>query len=245
MADTSTEPSLWSFVGPASQIGAGLYASLAGSGQAAGGYNNAYGTAETGINTSAAALSPFQAGGGAALGAYENLLGLGGRAPNFAAFMNSPGYQFQQQQGDQAIQRAALAQGNGFSTTTLAGLANYNSGLASTQYNNYLAQLYGLSQLGVNAATARGSQALTGAGMAGNAQVGSGVARAAGTAGVGDAIGSGLAKLPWQQIGNYFSGSGGPDTQSLYNQDDSYLNNTDFSGINPSSVVNFGDDSNP
>jgi hypothetical protein len=255
-ASISTDPSLWSFVGPAAQIGVGLYGSLNGSGQAASGYNNAYGSAQTGLNTSGAALAPFQAGGTAAVGAYENLLGLGGQAPNFDAFTSSPGYQFEVNQGNQAINRAAAASGGAFSTTTLAQLGAYDQGLASTQYNNYLAQLYGLSQLGANAGVARGSQALTGAGLAGNAQVGAGVSRGVGAANASGVLATGLGKLPWQQIGNYFSS---PNTSQANSAATGAVNDysSNFSvpsiyGSDPSVTDNgsgvttyFGDSSNP
>jgi hypothetical protein len=204
--DPSTnDPSIWSFIGPAAQIGAGLYGSLAGSGQAEGGYNNAYGSAQTGINTSAAALGPYQTGGSAAVGAYQNLLGLGGQAPNFAAFTDSPGYKFEVNQGNQAIQRAANAAGNGFSSTTLAQLGAYDQGLASTHYQQYLQNMYGLIGVGANAAVARGNQALTGAGIAGGAQVGAGVSRGVGDANASGVVATGLSKLPWGQIGSGIS----------------------------------------
>lgn len=251
------DPSIWDYVGPAIQTGAGVYGANAASGAAAGGYNAAAGTIQGAVNTSGAYLSPYASGGAAATGAYENLLGLGGQAPNFSAFTNSPGYQFQQQQGDQAIQRAANANGNGFSTTTLAGLANYNSGLASTQYQQYLQNLYGLTQTGANAAGNLGNQAITGASAIGNAKVGAGNANASGIAGAAGSIANLAGKLPWQQIGGYFSGGSGgsgPNTgqanSDATNTLNDYSNNfsapsiygsPDSSGV----TTYFGDDSNP
>lgn len=248
------DPSIWDFVGPAVQGGAGIYGASAGAGAASGGYNNAAGTIQGAVNNSGSYLSPFANGGASAVGAYENLLGLGGQAPNFAAFTNSPGFQFQKQQGDQAIQRAANASGNGFSTTTLAGLANYNSGLASTQYQQYLQNLYGLTQTGANAASAAGSQGITGASAIGNAQVGAGNANASGIAGSAGAVANLAGKLPWQQIGNYFSGGSGPNTGQVNTDATNTLNDysNNFSvpslyGSPDSSGVTtyFGDSSNP
>ena len=204
MADTSTQWSPWDLVGPGISALGSVYSGSA----AAGGYNAARGTLQNAVNASGAYLSPYANGGASATSAYENLLGLGGVAPNFDAFTNSPGYQFQKQQGEQALNRAALAQGNGFSTTTLAGLDKYNSGLASTQYQQYLQNLFGLIQTGAGAASAAGSQGITGASAVGNAQVGSAMAN---NSGVNGALVV-AQKLPWQSIGNYFSS---PDTSGI------------------------------
>lgn len=204
MAD-STSWSPWDLVGPAIQAGAGIYGGVASGNAVAGGYNTAAGTIQGALNTSAGALSPYAGTGNRAESALASLYGIGGQAPNFDAFTNSPGYQFQVQQGDQAIQRAANASGNGFSATTLAQLGKYNSGLASTQYQQYLQNLYGLTGLGAGAAANLGDQAIRGAGTLGSAQVGSGLARSAGTNGAMNSLVTAAGKLPWQQIGNYFS----------------------------------------
>lgn len=249
MADSS----LWDYVGPAVQAGAGLYGAYGGSAAASGGYNNAAGTIQGAVNTSGAYLSPYAGTGSAAESALANMYGLGGTAPNFSAFTNSPGFQFQEEQGDQAIQRGANASGNGYSTTTLAGLANYNSGLASTQYQQYLQNLYGLTQTGAGAASAAGGQAITGASAVGNAQVGAGNANASGIAGAAGSIANAAGKLPWQQIGNYFSGSGGPNTSQANGDATNAVNDysSNFSvpslyGSDASGVTTyFGDGSNP
>jgi hypothetical protein len=49
---------------------------------------------------------------------------------------NDPGYQFQLQQGQQALQRSAAAKGLLNSGATLKGLDRYSQGLAATQYQN-------------------------------------------------------------------------------------------------------------
>lgn len=198
MADTS----LWDYVGPAIQAGAGIGGALSASGASQNGYSGAIGANQTGLNTSYGALSPYSNTGSAAESALASLYGLGGQTPNFSAFTNTPGYQFQVQQGDNAINRAAAASGNAFSTTTLAQLGNYNSGLAATQYQQYLQNLYGLTQTGAGAASSLGGQAIQGAGNLGTQYGNRGNANASGIAGAAGAIANAAGKLPWGQIGS-------------------------------------------
>ena len=104
------------------------------------------------------------------MGADKSLasaLGLNGAAPNYAAFENSPGYQFTLQQGDQAINRAAAASGNAFSSSTLAALDKYNTGLAQQNYQNYVGNLLSTAGLGNQAAAGMSAARLsTGANIA-------------------------------------------------------------------------------
>ncbi|WP_205757758.1 hypothetical protein, partial [Lactobacillus crispatus] len=99
---------------------------------------------------------------------------------------NTPGYQFQLQQGNNAINAAAAANGTLNSGNQAIALSNYNQGLAGTTYNNYVSQL----QPYLNASNAA-------AGGIANTYTGLGNA----TAGQYDT----LANLGWQQqtgIGN-------------------------------------------
>lgn len=54
--------------------------------------------------------------------------------PTMASLANTPGYQFNLQQGTQAIQRSAASQGDALGAGTQKSLAQYASGLASNQY---------------------------------------------------------------------------------------------------------------
>jgi hypothetical protein len=198
----TNSPSTWSFIQPLVQTAG---AAAAGN-TLAGGYSQAANTAQRAVDTGATALQPYQITGGNALTALQGLYGIGGKGPNYSTFYNSPGYQFAQQQGGQAIQRAANATGGGFSATTLADLAKYNSGLASQGFQQYVQNLYGLSGLGAGAATARGQQALTGAGILADAQIGRGNANASGVLGSTGALAYGLGRL----FGGSSSDSGTP-----------------------------------
>jgi hypothetical protein len=80
------------------------------------------------------------------LTALGNSLGFGGPAGNaaaVAAFQNNPGYQFQLQQGDNAILAAqAAGQGGGLASgNTLVDLSKFNQGLANTSWNQYISNL--------------------------------------------------------------------------------------------------------
>lgn len=236
MADSSNG-SIWQWVGPAVQAGATGIGAVSGANTAAGGYSQAGNTIRGAIDTSNAGLTPYVNQGSAAGSALLNLYGLGGKKPDYSAFENSPGLKFQEEMGDQAIQRAANAQGSGFSTTTLAGLAKYNQGIAQQSYQDYVRNLFGLTQLGANAASARGSQAITGATAIGQAQIGGADARASGVQGAAGAIAGLAGKLPWQQIGGALSswanggnggggGGGSAGGGNPYASDPNYNGNT-------------------
>lgn len=65
---------------------------------------------------------------------------------------NSPGYQFTLQQGQQAIQRAAAAQGGLFSSGTLKSLAGYTTGTANQYFNDAYNQALGTYNTNTNTA---------------------------------------------------------------------------------------------
>lgn len=110
--------------------------------------NNYYGQGANALQTNyAAGLQPFQTNfnnaqsGTTALGNALGLNGASGNAAATAAFQNNPGYQFQLQQGDNAINAAAAANGTLNSGNQLKALSDYNQGLAGTSWNNYVSNL--------------------------------------------------------------------------------------------------------
>lgn len=148
-----------------------------------------------------------------------------------STFQQDPGYQFQQQQGEAAINRAAAASGAGYSGATLKALARFNTGLASQDYNNAyqrftndkttgfnrLASVAGLGQTATNqtnntGTTATGQLATLGANFSNtNATLlgNMGEARASGYVANSNALGSGIKSLynayqagPWTTGGN-------------------------------------------
>jgi hypothetical protein len=119
---------------------------------------NALNFQEQEFNTTQANQKPFLQAGQTAVNDLSGLLAPGGslsqpwtgtfNAPTAAQAAATPGYQFTLQQGQNAIQNSAAAQGNLLSGGTEAALDQYSQGLASTNYqqafNNALTQ-YGTS----------------------------------------------------------------------------------------------------
>jgi len=146
-------------------------------------------------------------------------------------FFNDPSFQFRQQKGEGAINRASTARGNFFTPETLQELMGFNQGLASEEYGNafqrYLSQaqtLFGQQmgsqeQLYNQLAQIYGIGANAGGQIAG-AQLGTGQQIAGGQMQLGSdlsnlAIARGnvnpmnrLLDLAGQGAGAYFSGGG-------------------------------------
>lgn len=163
-------------------------------------------------------LSPWVSGGQNALGNLSGLLGSNGSngvvtSPfTLQQFQESPGYQFQLQQGDQAILNNASALGGVNSGNTLKSLSSFNQGLANQDYQqalqnytNWQNQLYnmnaGVANLGENAAAQTGSMGTQVANQIGSNMIGAGNALAAGQIGSSNAWANGLSNVG--QLGMY------------------------------------------
>ncbi len=85
--------------------------------------------------------------------------------PDMSAFFTSPDYQFNLQQGQQAVDRSLAARGRALSGAGVKEGQRFASGLASGEYGNYVNRLFTAAGLG-NAATQ--STAAAGANMANN-----------------------------------------------------------------------------
>jgi hypothetical protein len=129
--------------------------------------SNLYGQGQQALQTNyASGLQPFQQNytqsnqGTTALG---NALGLNGPAGNQQAsqqLQSTPGFQFQTQQGNNAINAAAAANGTLNSGNQALALSQFNQGLAGTTYNNYVSQLQ--PYLGASQSAASGIGSLYG-----------------------------------------------------------------------------------
>jgi len=95
--------------------------------------------------------------GDAALAQLQAAL-LGG---DTSGFTQSPGYKFQLEQGQKAIERAAAAAGSFGGGANLKDLTRFGQGLASQEYGNYVNRLMGLQQIGAQA-TAQSAQTALG-----------------------------------------------------------------------------------
>ena len=121
----------------------------------------------------------------------------------FANFANTPNYQFAFDQGLQALQRSAAAGGTLISGGQLKAGEEFGQGLATQQFQNYVANLQSLAGAGQNAAagqaqtTVGGGNAIAntlqgGAQALASGQVGSANALAGGQTGSASALSSGL-----------------------------------------------------
>ena len=107
-------------------------------------------------NTQQQNLAPWLSAGKAGLSQLQTDLGVGGnknapgygslttpfQAPTAAQAAAQPGYQFQQQQGQQAIQNSAAAKGNLVSGNDMEALNNYGQQTAQSDYNNVYNQSF-------------------------------------------------------------------------------------------------------
>lgn len=125
----------------------------------------------------------------------------------------TPGYQFTLQQGQKAVQSAAAARGLGVSGASLKSAGDYVTGLADKTYldqfnvqqqrfsdvlglntaqqgvlQNQAQRLQNVASLGESAAAQTGQQGTTAANAAGNYLTQAGLASAAGTTGVSNAV---------------------------------------------------------
>jgi hypothetical protein len=112
--------------------------------------------------------------------------------PDMSAFFQSPGYQFRRDEGTRGIGSSFAARGGAASGNALAALAEFNSGLASNEFGNYVNQLgtiAGIGQSSTNQTAAYGAQHAANAGQ--NALY-AGESRASGIMGQANAIGQGI-----------------------------------------------------
>lgn len=156
--------------------------------------------------------TPANMGGNASL----SPLGGGTAAPSaaqsqqdaFAAFRNTPGYQFGLDEGNKSVQASAAARGGLNSGATLKALQRYGNDYADQQgytpYMNRLAALSGMAQTSTTTTGALGQQT---ANQIGQNTMAAGDARAQGIYGSANAW-SNFANTAAKTAGNYFGGSG-------------------------------------
>ncbi|MEW9570535.1 hypothetical protein ABQJ54_02085 [Rhodanobacter sp. Si-c] len=181
-------------------------------------------------------LSPWTGAGQISLGNLMSLLGSNGAnglltTPFSAAqYQESPGYQFQMQQGTQAIMNNAGALGGLNSGNTLKALQTYGQGLANqdyyqaaNQYSNWQNQVYnmlsGASNTGANAAGQTAGLGASTANQIGSNMMSAGNSISAGQVASANAMGNSLSSLGnlamYGQMNGMFGGSGGSDPWNL------------------------------
>jgi hypothetical protein len=201
--------------GIAAAVGGGALLSYLGSQNAAGAAQSAANTQANAANQATQAqLSMFntqQANQAPYLQAgYSGLSQLQSALPsltkNFSAsdFTQDPGYQFNLNQGMEALDRSAGARG--YSGGTLKALTNYVQGTASNEYqnaynrytnnqNNTFSKLSGLANYGQSANSQGLSNSQSTASNIGSNITGAGNAQAAGTIGAANAQNAGLGSI--------------------------------------------------
>ncbi len=157
-------------------------------------------------------LNPFVQGGLGAYSTLNNLLGVGGNSSTMQSTLEGlPGYQFTRDQGLKATQSGYAARGLASSGGALKGAANYATGLANSQYGNYVGQLQNSANTGMQAGSSiAGVGQATGAGI-GASQIAAGNASAAGYLGATNSIGNAAGSLPLAALlsNGSFGGGGG------------------------------------
>ena len=161
--------------------------------------NNAQQTQWNMYSQTAGNLAPYNKTGQQATKALAGYYGLpGGSTPpgGWNAYLqNLPGYQFQAQQGNLAVQRNLAASGLLDSGAAGKELQQYGQGLASQYGQTYAAGLAGLAGQGESAAAMQGYAGSNAANNISGSQIYSGNAAAAGNVGQANAYNSGLAGL--------------------------------------------------
>jgi hypothetical protein len=126
-------------------------------GQALPALQQAYNTGTTAINQGIGAYTPLANLGATYSGGAPTLMnalgvnGPQGNAAATAAYQSSPGYQFQLDQGEQAIQRQNAIGGMGASGNALVAANNYAQGAANQDYQQWLTNLQNTGQMGLSA----------------------------------------------------------------------------------------------
>lgn len=129
--------------------------------------------------------------------------------PDMSAFTESPDYQFNLQQGQQAVDRSLAARGRALSGAGVKEGERFASGLASREYGSFVDRLLAAAGLGTTGVTTSANAGMTSAGQIGAAQIGAGNTRASaymtGAEGINNSIQGGISGF----LLNRYLGSGG------------------------------------
>lgn len=171
--------------GAAAAIGAGISAagSIAGSAMQSGATGRAAGAAQRNqemlYKIQEAKLAPYEEQGRQAFGQLGDILNING--PEAAAnalnrFQASPGYQWQLDQGLRAVDAGAAADSGARGGAVLKAEQTFGQGLANQDFNNYVNNLFKLSQFGQNSALQESTNAGAVGGNLSNIALGQGAA---------------------------------------------------------------------
>lgn len=148
------------------------------------------------FNQAAGYEKPFIDQGQQAYGTLNDLLGVGGNSDTMQKTLEGlPGYQFTLGQGLKSVQNSAAARGLGDSGAALKGAATYATGLANSNYSNYVTQLQNSATTGANAANSLSGNAVQTGSLQGGNQIGAGNAAAGAATATGAAVGNAVNPL--------------------------------------------------
>lgn len=160
-------------------------------------------------------LAPYTAAGQVGLGQIEGNLGQFNQPFTLGQFQESPAYQFNLQQGQQAINKAAASRGMYYAPQTLQDISKFSQGLASNEFQNAFqnyqqdlgnrwSRMMGLTNLGQASAAGVGNLGAAQAAQQGGFMTQGANAQAAGTIGqanaISQALGGGANALLMSQI---------------------------------------------
>jgi hypothetical protein len=168
--------------------GIGAWGSLAGSKQQSAALQQALALQEQMFGAANTALQPYIKAGQGALPTLQSLLTPG--ANQNAILSQLPGFQFAQQWGQRAVQNIGSTQGLG--GNTLAGGAQYATGLAQQGFGNLAGLLQNFVNTGAQSGAALGGIASGFGQTIGNTLTGIGQAQAAGTLGATNSLAGAL-----------------------------------------------------
>lgn len=155
--------------------------------------------------------APWLKAGEGGLNELAGMLGIPGYKAS-TDWRKDPGYEFQRDEGQKALDRSFAARGNLLSGAALKATSRYNQDYASGAYNqrlNRLASIAGVGQVAADRNSQTANQ--TGRDIAEN-EIGAGNARASGYMGVSNAltgaVGTGMNIYQGNQMLNYLRGGG-------------------------------------
>lgn len=183
---------------------AGVAGSVYAANKQAGAQNNATNSQNARYGQIQSNSQPYMTAGANATSQLADLMGTSGNTgaanygylqqqfnPTQDQLQNYPGYQFQLQQGGQALTNSQTPQSGALSGSTLKNLMGFNQGLAASNYNNYFNQ-FQTQQNNIfnrlNNVAGLGQSAAAGVGNSGT-QLGIGAAQSTAAAGASQAGG--------------------------------------------------------
>ncbi len=201
-------------VGVAS-VGAGIYSANKAAGAQKDAANRAAQTQQGMYDQTSAAQAPFREAGIDATNQLGGIYGLPGSTPVDlqSKVQNLPGYQFQLNQGVQAIDRSAASRGLLNSGATGKALAQYGQGLAQSYSGQYISGLQDIANRGEGATQSTAAAGAVAANQISQSQIYSGQAQAQGDINTFNAISSGLGQgvgiYGYAQRGGFAGGNSG------------------------------------